>query len=60
METLGLIGDMADCCGKDIKAQVQKPFVEKMIQVCSRDDQSNESRQAAEWALEKIKEIMQA
>lgn len=34
-DTLGLIGDLVDCCGKSIENAVKKDFIEKMISVCS-------------------------
>lgn len=55
-ETLGLIGDLVDCCNKDVVEFMKKPFIESLITHCSAHNMPEETREAASWAMSKIKE----
>lgn len=55
-ESLGLIGDLVDCCGKDVVELMKKPFIEKLITHCNQSSMPNETVEAANWAMTKIKE----
>jgi hypothetical protein len=56
---LGLIGDIASCIGNHIKEHLRQPFIEKLI-IGLQNDSDPDSKEIAQWALQQIKNALQA
>jgi hypothetical protein len=54
---LGLIGDIASCIGPNIKELLRQQFIERMI-IAMQNEQDEDSREIAQWALEQIKKAL--
>jgi hypothetical protein len=54
---LGLIGDLADCIGVRIQAQLQLQFVETLILMLRASNES-ESQDVSNWAYKKIRQSL--
>ena len=53
---LGLIGDIADCIGADIKNLLQTPFVEQLI-LMMQNTNDQECKDVAAWTLKQIRAV---